>query len=116
MSERPTHVPGKAGSVLLERDDCGVAHITATTLEDSQIGLGYCHARDRGLQMLLVRILGRGQACEHLQDSEQMLELDRYFRRWNLTADAVREEAELSPRARALAAAYCEGANLYLGK
>jgi penicillin amidase len=116
MSERSIHLPGKAGLVLLERDDCGVARITATTLEDSQFGLGYCHARDRGLQLLLVRILGRGQACEYLQDSEQMLELDRYFRRWNLSAEAIREEAELSARSRAMAGSYCEGANLYFGK
>jgi penicillin amidase len=116
MSERPIDLSGKTGSVRLERDDCGVPHITAATLEDSQLGLGYCHARDRGLQMLLVRILGRGQGCEYLQDSAQMLELDRYFRRWNLKAEAVREEAELSERARAMADSYCRGANLYFDR
>lgn len=110
------HLPGEAGTVLLDRDAHGVAHVTATSLEDAHIGLGFCHARDRGLQMLLVRILGRGQACEQLQDNEQMLELDRYFRRWNLGADAQREEAELSARARGLVNAYCRGVNLYFSK
>src|SRR5437868_4580202 len=113
MSERAITLSGKTGPITLKRDGHGVADITALTLEDTQIGLGYCHARDRGMQMLLVRILGRGQACEHLQDTEQMLELDRYFRRWNLGADAAREEAQLSKDAKSLADAYCEGINLY---
>src|SRR5262245_33495553 len=112
MSERPTNLPGESGPITIERDDRGVAHITAANLEDAHVGLGFCHARDRGLQMLLVRILGRGQACEQLQDSEQMLELDQYFRRWNLGADAAPEEAALSQAGKSLVQAYCRGINL----
>ena len=45
-----------------------------------------------------------------------MLELDRYFRRWNLGADAAGEEAALSEWARSAVDAYCQGVNLYFGK
>src|SRR5213593_760164 len=107
---------GIAGAIRIERDDEGVAHVTAPGLEDVHLGLGFCHARDRGLQMLLVRILGRGQACEQLEDSDQMLELDRYFRRWNLYGAAAQEEASLSVPARSAIDAYCQGANLYFAK
>ena len=108
--------PGTAGPVRLGRDRQGVAQITSTTLEDAHAGLGFCHARDRALQLLLVRILARGQACELLQDTQEMLELDRLFHRWNLAGDAAEEAAALSERARAAAEAYCRGANLYFNK
>lgn len=113
MSESPSKLVGKIGPVVLERDDAGVAHITAASLDDAILGEGYCHARDRGLQILLMRILGRGQGCEQLQDSEELLVWDRFFRRWNLRADAVREEAALSPRVRSAVEAYCRGVNLW---
>src|ERR1041385_1478355 len=114
MSEQVTELSGAGGKVLIERDANGVPHITANTLEDAHFGLGFCHARDRGLQILLVRILGQGRACEYLEDSEQMLELDRYFRRWNLAAAARQEEVELSLGAKAMADGYCRGVNSYL--
>jgi len=113
MSERSTQISGKAGPVRLERDAAGVAHITAASLNDAQLGLGFCQARDRGLQILLVRILGRGRACELLQDTEEMLDLDRFFRRWDLAAVSAREEAALSGRARSAVDSFCQGVNLY---
>lgn len=116
MSERPTILPGKAGSVRLERNEAGVAHVSAASLNDAILGEGFCHARDRGLQILLMRILGRGQGCEQLQDTEELLVWDRYFRRWNLRADAAREEAALSDRARYAVEAYCRGVNLFFSK
>ena len=116
MSEPPTILPGKAAPVRLERNDAGVAHINAANLEDAQFGLGFCHARDRGLQMLLMRILGRGRGCEQLQDTAELLVWDRFFRRWNLGGDAVSEEAALSERARATVEAYCRGVNLFFSK
>jgi len=107
---------GKTQRVALERDEHGVPHITSPNLEGVQFGLGFCHARDRGLQMLLVRSLGSGRACEQLLDTEEMLELDRYFRRWNLGGDASREETALSDQAKFGVEAYCQGVNLYFAE
>src|SRR5437868_7290567 len=116
MSKPCVELQGRSGEVRIERDEHGVPHVTATTLDDATLGLGFCHARDRGLQMLMVRTLGRGRACEQLQDSPEMLELDRYFRRWNLGADAASEESALTTEARSIVEAYCEGANIYFSK
>jgi len=116
MSDPTTTLAGEAGPVRLERNEAGVAHITAASLDDALLGEGFCHARDRGLQILLMRILGRGQGCEQLEDSTEMLVWDRFFRRWNLGADAVREEAALSVRARSAVEAYCRGVNLFVSK
>jgi penicillin amidase len=116
MSDGSVDLRAKSGEVRVERDQHGVPHIAATSLDDAHFGMGFCHARDRGLQMLLVRTLGQGRACELLQDTGEMLELDRYFRRWNLGADAAPEQAALSPAARSTVEAYCQGANLFFSK
>src|ERR1041385_2135901 len=107
---------GKTRQVTIERDEHGVVYVSSPELEGIHFGLGFCHARDRGLQMLLVRILGRGQACEQLQDTKEMLELDRYFRRWNLGGDAAVEEAALSQESKSAIDAYCQGVNLYFSR
>ncbi len=75
--------------VEIDRDDHGVPHVRAASLADAWWGLGYCHALDRLLQILLMRILGRGTASEHLEATEDALRLDRFFRRmgWAVTAD-----------------------------
>src|SRR5262245_50626083 len=111
MSRRGMMLPGTAGPIQLERDEKGNAVMTARAADDALFGLGYCHARDRGLQMRLVRILGRGRACERLDDSDEMLEIDRFFRRLNFCGDAAEQDASLSPRARAGCDAYCRGVN-----
>lgn len=113
MSERPVQLAGPSGPVRIERDATGVAHITGSDVNGVHFGLGFCHARDRGLQMLLVRILGRGTACEKLRSSDEMLALDKFFRRMDFGRDASTEEAAFTPRARAAVNAYAAGVNHY---
>lgn len=109
MTGRRRTLEGRAGKVVIGRDVDGVAEIEARDVADTLFGLGFCHARDRALQMRLLRILARGEACQRLADSEEMLALDRFFRRLNFGGDAARQEAVLSPRARAGVDAYCRG-------
>jgi penicillin G amidase len=108
-----TSIRNGAQEIELSRGPQGVACIKGIDLEDAHFGLGFCHARDRGLQMVLQRILARGEACEKLQDSQEAHDADRFFRRWNFSKDAAAEEAALSAAARAYASAYCRGANAY---
>ena len=44
------------------RDEHGIPQITAEDIDGLYWGMGYCHAMDRGLQMLIMRILGQGRA------------------------------------------------------
>jgi len=106
-------IPGADAPVRIARDEHGIPHVEAATLADAQLGLGFCHARDRGMQILLQRIIGRGQGCRKLRDSEGMLQMDRFFRRLNLAGGADEEIAALSPSARRCAQAYARGVNLY---
>jgi penicillin amidase len=89
-------------------DEHGVPHVRADSPEGLYRGMGRCHALDRGLQMLLMRILGRGEASLHLEGSDRMLEVDFFFRRMNWRRAAPERFPEDVAR---LVGAYCEGAN-----
>ena len=67
----------------LKRDEHGVFHVEAAEETDRAWGLGYAHATDRGLQMLFMRLLGRGQLSEFLDGGAEALEVDTFFRRMN---------------------------------
>ena len=97
--------------LTLARDQHGVPHVTANDLGSLLWGLGYCHALDRGLQVLLTRILGQGRASECLAATDETLEVDRFFRRLNWRGDAAAECQKLSPDATALLSSYAAGIN-----
>jgi penicillin amidase len=95
----------------IQRDKNGVAHITAADLDGLYWGQGYAHAVDRGLQLLLMRILGQGRACELLSDNAEMLRSDRYFRRMNWRAGAAEQIAALDAEVSNWVHSYCDGVN-----
>ncbi len=80
------------------RDQHGVPHIEARDEPDLYWGQGYVHARDRGLQMLLMRILVQGRASELLDSSDATLQIDQFFRRMNWCGDM--DTAALWPHTR----------------
>lgn len=98
-------------SASWRRDEHGIPQITAQDIEGLYWGMGYCHAMDRGLQMLLMRVLGQGRAAELLDGSDEMVEVDRFFRRMNWSGKVAEEERKLSPEARSVCNAYCEAVN-----
>jgi len=102
--------------VKIWRDQAGVPHIEAQNENDMYWGVGYCHACDRGMQMLLMRILGRGQACEFLASSDEMLAIDKFFRRMNWHGHLEKELAKLTEEAQQFCRSYCEGANVGFAK
>ena len=102
--------------LLIQRDAHGVPHIEADAEADLYWGLGYCHALDRGMQMLLMRILGEGRAAECLEASDDMLQIDKFFRRVNWAGGVEEEIAKLSPEAKNFCETYCAGANTYFSQ
>ncbi|UCH30180.1 MAG: penicillin acylase family protein, partial [Myxococcales bacterium] len=98
------------------RDEHGIPQITADDIDGLYWGMGYCHAMDRGLQMLIMRILGQGRAAELLDGSDEMVEVDRFFRRMNWSGGVDEEAEKISIEARAACDAYCEGVNARLSK
>jgi penicillin amidase len=99
------------GPIRIRRDVHGVPHVRAASEADLYRGLGHCHGRDRALQLVLTRILARGRTSEILDPGEEMLAVDRFFRRMNFGGDTEDEVAKLASADRALAEAYCDGVN-----
>jgi penicillin amidase len=95
--------------VSIRRDAAGVRHVIAKDADGLFRGMGYCHARDRGLQLLLMRILAQGRTCECLVDSDDAFEFDCMARRQHFYADAVEQAERLTAEARTAVDAYCAG-------
>ena len=93
------------------RDENGIPHIDGKTIAYMYHGQGFAHARDRGMQMLLMRILGQGRLCEILDDSEDSLKIDLFFRRMNWSGNTRHHVENLSPQAHDRLKAYCVGIN-----
>lgn len=93
------------------RDKNGIPHIYANSLVEVYWGLGYVHAQDRGMQMLLMRILGKGRLSEQLDSSESSLEIDKFFRKTNWHNNIDDQLNKLTDFERSIMEAYCEGAN-----
>lgn len=108
----PLTPAGAPGDLSIWRDEHGVVHVRATGEGDRYWGLGYAHGLDRGLQVLMMRILGQGRAAEFL-DAE-LLEVDRFFRRMNWHGGLQGEISKLSPGSRGIVDAYCAGLNARL--
>lgn len=105
---------GHDGSITILTSEHGIPEIAASTERDAMCGLGWVHARDRQLQMILTRVLLQGRAAELLSGDAELMEIDRYMRRMNFLPDAERQLERLEPGARANALAYCEGVNASL--
>ena len=99
------------GEIIIERTTGGVPHVLVSCESDMYYGLGYCHAMDRGMQMLMMKILGRGTASEHLSGDDEMLEIDKFFRRMNWYNNLDDEIQKLDNKDLHLLQAYCDGAN-----
>ncbi|MCK5003985.1 MAG: penicillin acylase family protein [Candidatus Aminicenantes bacterium] len=97
--------------IKITRDQNGVPHIEAEDLNGLYMGQGYVHARDRGLQMLLMRILGKGRASELLDSGDDTLSIDIFFRRMNWRGNTETELEKLSPVIKGYLESYCEGVN-----
>ncbi|MCB1175051.1 MAG: penicillin acylase family protein [Leptospiraceae bacterium] len=97
--------------VNISRDKNGIPHIKAESIPDACYGQGYVHAKDRGLQLVLMRILGQGRASELLDSSDEMLGVDTFFRKMNWSGSMTRPAADLSAFGRECLEAYAAGVN-----
>ena len=109
-SGRTLHLAGLHGPVTVLFDDKGVPRIEAVDLQDAAVATGYVHARDRMMQMELMRRLGSGRVSELAGPAG--LATDRMMRTLGLRHLAEASYATLPPDTRALLDAYVRGVNL----
>lgn len=97
--------------IAISRDEHGIPHVQAATEADVVRGLGHCHGTDRALQLVVTRIIAQGRTAELLDGGEEMLAIDRFFRRIDLAGGTQQQIDALPPRHRALLDAYADGIN-----
>jgi penicillin amidase len=102
--------------ITIERISGGIPLIKAHSEQDMYFGIGYCHAIDRGMQMMIMKILGTGTASKYLSGDDEMLEMDLFFRRMNWHNNITDELAKLSQNQADLLQAYCDGVNAAFAK
>ncbi len=105
-------LPGLQKEVTLERDNWGVPHIRAGSLEDMAEAQGYVMAQDRLWQMDLLRRGARGQLSEIVGPGA--LPLDKEYRTLNFGRAAERDVLLLDPDSRSAMEAYSRGVNRFI--
>ncbi len=95
----------------IHRDENGIPHIEADNNIAVFAAQGYAHAKDRGMQMLLMRIIGQGRIAELLDPSDSSIAIDHFFRRMNWCSQTDEQLEKLSETAQQKLQAYCDGVN-----
>ena len=103
---------GLKAKVTVQRDNWGIPHIRAASLEDLAEAQGYVMAQDRLWQMDLLRRAGRGQLSEVL--GAATLPVDKEFRVLGFARAAEREAAALAGENRTIVEAYARGVNAFI--
>ena len=101
-----------AKPVEVLRDEFGVPHIYAGSLEDAMRALGYVHAQDRLWQMEMNRRTAAGRLSEAL--GATALDADRFLRTLGVRRAAEANLEKLDAPTRGVLAAYAEGVNAFL--
>lgn len=111
-SQTPIFIAGpKPQGLTIKRNKAGVPHIQAANIKGASWGIGYCHAIDRGTQLLMMRILGQGRLCELLSDTDESLAIDTFFRSANWGGHVDEQINQLDNNTKAVCQAYCDGVN-----
>lgn len=99
------------GKYEIWRDESGIANISAQSKEAMFYAQGLAHAKDRGMQILLMRLIGQGRLAEHLDSSDNSIKIDTFFRRMNWFGNIVEEVEKLSEKSLQKINSYCAGIN-----
>jgi penicillin G amidase len=105
-------LPGLSAQVTVRRDQHGVPHIEAATLDDLFEAQGYVTAQDRLWQMDMARRNAAGELAELL--GSKLVDHDRLQRVLQMRATAERITATLSDRDRRYLEDYARGVNAFV--
>ena len=109
VPSRPIALPGLRAAASVDLDEFGVPLVTADSFADAVRCEGYLHARDRFVQMDLLRRLAAGELAELLGPLAVPQDKQQRVMRGRAAARAAFDG--LDPAKRALLEAYAEGVN-----
>lgn len=113
-ADREQSVSIGGSAIRMRRTTGGVAELWAEDDLALLRGLGFVHARDRLVQMVLLRLTGEGRLSECLRADDETLAIDVFMRQRGFARTAQEEAAEVPEEGRRFAEAYCAGVNAYL--
>lgn len=103
-------IAGLSGPVDVVRDEYGMVHIHAKTLEDALRVEGYQCARDRTVQLELIRRSATGRMAELLgDDAPSLIDSDIAMRTIGLARTAKAMVEKMTPEDKKLVDAYADG-------
>ncbi len=105
-------VPGLRAPVTVRRDEHGVPHVEAASLDDLFLAQGYLTAQDRLWEMDMARRMAAGEGAELL--GAKLVEHDRMQRVLGMRATAERLAATLSARDKQYFEDYARGVNAFI--
>ena len=105
-------LPGLSADVTIMRDENGIAHIFAQTLDDAYAGLGFAHAQDRLWQLELMKRVSGGRLAEII--GEDGLEYDYLAHTLNLAEMGRITGERMNQETKAAIASYASGVNAYI--
>jgi len=106
------HVPGLHGTVTVQRDNAGIAQITADDPHDLFLAQGYVHAQERIWQMEISRRIGAGRLSELFGAGQ--VDTDRYIRTLGWRQAAQRDLDAMPEDVNAALQAYADGVNAWI--
>jgi penicillin amidase len=111
-AEESLTLAGLDAPVSITLDEAGVPRIVAQSERDAAMALGVLHARDRMMQMELMRRGASGRLAEIVGPAA--LRTDRFVRTLGLAQRAAADAAALTDDTRALLEAYAAGVNAWI--
>jgi penicillin amidase len=114
ITQRRRRIEISGTRIELARTTDGVMTLRAEDDLELARGLGFAHAHDRMVQMMMVRLVGQGRLCECLSNDEDTLAIDVFMRQMGFEIDAEADVTNLSEDGLRLGEAYAEGVNRYL--
>ncbi len=112
QEEGEIRLGGLEKRVEVVRDNYGIPHISAATLDDAIYALGFVHAQDRLWQMEVSRRTAAGRLAEVF--GENALETDRFLRTLGVRRAAQAGFQRLDKDTRALLETYAAGVNAFM--
>ena len=105
-------LPGLEHEATVERDNWGIPHVRASSLQDMCEAQGYVMAQDRLWQMDLLRRVARGQLSEIV--GKAAIPLDKQFRLLRFGPAAERDATLMDEQSRVATEAYARGVNRFI--
>lgn len=105
-------VHGLAAETAIVRDEYGVPHIFAETVEDAYAALGFVHAQDRLVQMEFLRWVAQGRLAEKVGAGG--IETDKLSRTLNLRRIGELSRAQADENTVKAFQKYADGVNAFI--